>query len=123
MRNELKKGKKYYFYDNGVRNMLINNFVIPEMRFDKGALWENYLVSERFKANQYQENFVMSYFWRTHDQAEIDYIEEKDDHLTAFEFKWEGQKVRIPKSFAQHYPNHSMQLITKENYTDFFECK
>lgn len=123
MRNELKKGKKYYFYDNGVRNMLINNFVIPEMRFDKGALWENYLVSERFKANQYQENFVMPYFWRTHDQAEIDYIEEKDDHLTAFEFKWEGQKVRIPKSFAQHYPNHSMQLITKENYTDFFECK
>ena len=119
LRNEIKKGKKYYFYDNGVRNVLINNFTIPEMRFDKGALWENFLVSERLKANSYAGRFVNSYFWRTHDQAEIDYIEEYDGILHAYEFKWKTQKVKFPNSFLQAYPNHQTHLIHRDGFEDF----
>ena len=119
LRNEIKKGKKYYFYDNGIRNVLINNFTIPEMRFDKGALWENFLVSERLKANSHAGRFVNSYFWRTHDQAEIDYIEEYDGVLYAYEFKWKGQKVRFPNSFLRAYPNHQTNLIYRDGFEDF----
>lgn len=88
LRNELKKGKKYYFYDNGIRNVLISNFTIPEMRMDKGALWENYLLSERLKRNEYSKQFSNTFFWRTHDQAAIDYIEEYNGILHAYEIKW-----------------------------------
>ncbi len=119
MRAELKKSKKYYFYDNGIRNVLINNFTSPEMRMDKGALWENYLLSERLKHNQYQKRFVNTYFWRTKDKAEIDYIEEGDNLLNAFEFKWKKQKVRFPASFLNSYPNHNTSVIHRENYESF----
>lgn len=119
LRNEIKKGKKYYFYDNGIRNVLINNFTVPEMRFDKGALWENFLVSERLKANSYAGRFVNSYFWRTHDQAEIDYIEEYDGILHAYEFKWKEQKVKFPNSFLKAYPNHQTHLIHRDGFDDF----
>ena len=77
LRNELKKGKKYYFYDNGIRNVIISNFSIPDMRTDKGALWENFLISERLKTNSYDKRYANTYFWRTHDKAEIDYILKK----------------------------------------------
>lgn len=119
LRNELKKGKKYYFFDNGIRNVLISNYTTLEMRQDVGALWENYILSERLKHNQYFGHYCNSYFWRTHDQAEIDYIEEADGILHAYELKWKDQKVRFPNSFLQAYPNNTTQLISQANYVDF----
>ncbi len=119
-RNEIKKSRKVYFYDNGIRNALINNFSPLELRIDKGALWENYLVSERRKFNHYKNNYVNSYFWRTHQQQEVDYIEEKDGMLYAFEFKWaEKSNVKIPGTFAKAYPNYRFELVTKGNYDQF----
>lgn len=119
MRSEIKKGKKYYFYDNGIRNVLISNYSPVEMRFDKGALWENFLISERLKRNHYVGNTPNTYFWRTHDQAEIDYIEEQDGVLNAFEFKWKEENVRFPDSFLKAYPNHQTQLISRDNFESF----
>lgn len=120
MRNEIKKGKKYYFYDNGVRNALINNFAPMDMRFDKGALWENYLISERMKYNHYNGHYVNTFFWRTKDQAEIDYIEEVDGYMHCFEFKWKSKKKKnIPKSFNQAYPQNTYTIISENNYLDF----
>lgn len=119
MRSEIKKGKKYYFYDNGIRNVLISNYAPVEMRFDKGALWENFLLSERMKLNHYEENVPNTYFWRTHDQAEIDYIEEQDGVLKAYEFKWKDRNARFPESFINAYPNNQTQLINHENFEPF----
>lgn len=119
LRNEIKKGKKYYFYDNGIRNVLLSNFSILDLRMDKGALWENFLISERMKNNYYTSSFVNSYFWRTHDKAEIDYIEEQDGILNAFEIKWKAQKVRFPNSFKTTYPNHKFTVIHRENFENF----
>ena len=121
LRNELKKGKKYYFIDNGIRNILLNNFTTLELRFDKGALWENYLISERYKQNHYYFKSPNTYFWRTHDQAEIDYIEESDGILNAFEIKWKEQKVKFPESFLHAYPNHNTSLINLQNYEQFIK--
>ncbi len=121
LRNEIKKGKKYYFYDNGIRNVLINNFTTPELRIDKGALWENFLISERIKSNSYSGRFVNSYFWRTQDQAEIDYIEEYDGILHAFEIKWKEQKVIFPSSFLNTYSNHQTDVVTRNNYDNFLK--
>ena len=118
-RNEIKKGKKYYFYDNGIRNVLISNFMSPDMRMDKGALWENFLLSERMKNNSYANRFSNTYFWRTHDKAEIDYIEEADGLLNAYEIKWKEQKVRFPASFLETYPNHTTNVINVENFEKF----
>ena len=118
-RNELKKSKKYYFYDTGVRNVLINNFTSPDMRLDKGALWENYLIAERLKRNRYHNQFANTYFWRTKDKAEIDYLEEADGILSAFEIKWKKQKVRFPLSFLESYPNHQTHVVNRENYEGF----
>lgn len=120
LRNEIKKGKKYYFYDNGIRNALINNFAPMVMRFDKGAIWENFLISERMKTNQYAGRHTNNYFWRTKDQAEIDYIEEIDGYLHSFEFKWQAnRKVKLPTSFATAYPQHTFSVVTQDNYIDF----
>jgi hypothetical protein len=119
MRSEIKKGKKYYFYDNGIRNVLISNYSPIEMRFDKGALWENFLLSERMKANHYQSKLPNTYFWRTHDQAEIDYIEEQDGVLNAFEFKWKDTKVKFPDSFLKAYPNHQTRIVHHGNFEVF----
>ncbi|SFU15874.1 hypothetical protein SAMN04489724_4485 [Algoriphagus locisalis] len=119
LRNEIKKGKKYYFADNGIRNVLISNFTLPEMRQDKGALWENFLISERLKTNAYQGRFANTYFWRTHDQAEIDYLEETDGILKAYEFKWKERKVRFPSSFLEAYPNNETSIISRENFEGF----
>ena len=118
-RNELKKGKKYYFIDNGIRNVLINNFNQIDLRQDIGALWENYLISERYKYTTYNQVYANKYFWRTKDQAEIDYIEERDGNLNAFEIKWQPKNVRFPKSFQEAYPNNICKVLDKENYTEF----
>lgn len=118
-RNEIKKGKKYYFYDNGIRNVLISNFSLPDMRMDKGALWENFLISERLKMNSYNKRYANTYFWRTRDKAEIDYIEEEDGILNAFEFKWKKQKMNFSYSFRDAYPNHTTTVVTRENFEKF----
>ena len=120
LRNELKKSKKIYFYDNGVRNALINNFNPIELRNDIGALWENYIISERIKFTNYQQIYSNKYFWRTKSQQEIDYIEERNGNLFAYEFKWNTRKkVKIPKSFLTAYPNAVTKIITPENYYEF----
>ena len=119
LRNELKKGKKYYFYDNGIRNVIINNFNPINLRQDKGALWENYLMSERQKFIHYHKIYSNQYFWRTHDRAEIDYIEEREGKLFAYEFKYKAGKTRFPKSFQEAYPNHELAEVSVENFVDF----
>lgn len=120
LRNELKKGKKVYFYDNGIRNAVISNFAPPELRTDMGALWENLMVSERVKRNTYAANYAQLYYWRTHEQKEIDLVEEQDGRLAAFEFKWSGKaKSNIPTAFAAAYPGTSYTIITPENYMSF----
>lgn len=122
MRNELKKSKKIYFYDNGIRNALINNFSPLELRTDVGALWENFFLSEHRKRNTYNEIHVNSYFWRTQAQQEIDLIEEKDGVMYAFELKWkENKRAKLPASFATAYPEHRFEIITTMNYMEFLE--
>ena len=120
MRNEIKKGKKIYFYDNGIRNAIIGDFNLPEHRADWGALWENYLISERWKALTYQGIDAERYFWRTTQQQEIDYLEEQKRALFAYEFKWSVRsKAKFPKSFTNHYPEAETQLITPINFDTF----
>lgn len=120
MRNEIKKGKKIYFYDNGIRNAVISNFAPLELRNDTGALWENFMISERIKHNSYNNRFAQLYFWRTHDQSEIDLVEEEDGELRAFEFKWNpAKKSRMPKSFANAYGNIEYNVVTPQNHWDF----
>lgn len=120
LRNEIKKGKKIYFYDNGVRNAVLSNFAPLELRNDAGALWENLMVSERVKRNSYLGNFAQLFFWRTHEQQEIDLIEEQDGLLRTFEFKWSGKaRSSQPKAFANSYPNSTYEVITPENYWSF----
>lgn len=120
LRNELKLSKKIYFYDNGIRNALISNFRIAEARQDIGALFENYLISERMKFNAYNKQYANRFFWRTKDQQEIDYIEDKNGVLYAFEFKWNtNKKVKISKTFLNAYPNSETKVITKDNYDEF----
>ena len=124
LRNEIKKSRKIYFYDLGIRNSIINNFNEPVLRNDIGQLWENFLVAERLKYNHYRNIHVNAYFWRTHNQQEIDYIEERDGKLYAFEFKWsDSKKKKLPISFRKAYPNSDFQIISKENYTDFLISK
>ncbi|MFN7676308.1 ATP-binding protein [Flavobacterium sp.] len=120
LRNELKLSKKIYFYDNGIRNALISNFQMAEARQDIGALFENYLISERMKFNHYNKRYSNRYFWRTKDQQEIDYIEEIDGKLYAFEFKWNfNKKATISKTFTNAYPNSETRIITRDNYENF----
>ena len=120
LRKELKKSRKIYFYDLGVRNVLISNFMQLELRQDTGALWENFLIVERMKYLSYNSIYGSRYFWRTHDQQEIDYIEERDGKLFAWEFKWNKfSKKKIPKIFGREYPNSEMKIITQENFEEF----
>jgi len=120
LRNELKKSRKIYFYDNGVRNALINNFQPLALRRDAGALWENFMISERKKHISYNAIYTNTYFWRTHAQQEIDYIEERDGQLFAYEFKWnEKAKARLPVSFSSAYPEHAFELVNAVNYLNF----
>lgn len=120
MRNEIKKGKKIYFYDNGIRNAVLKNFSPLNMRQDVGGLWESYLITERLKKNHYDKNYVNTFFWRNHAQQEIDYIEEKNGKLTAVEFKWNvKKKVFFSKTFLNAYPGTKTHVITPDNYFAF----
>jgi predicted AAA+ superfamily ATPase len=120
IRNELKKSRKIYFYDNGVRNALISNYNPLSIRTDVGALWENYLISEKVKQNNYSFNYANIYFWRTTQQQEIDYIEERDGKLSCYEFKWNpNKKASLSTTFSTNYPDSSFSLINSNNYMDF----
>ncbi len=119
-RNEIKKGKKVYFWDNGIRNAVISNFSPLDSRNDKGALWENLMISERLKRNFYLGNYAQLYFWRTTQMKEIDLVEELDGRISTFEFKEKsGKKAKMPTDFAQSYPNATVETITPDNYWDF----
>ena len=120
LRNELKKSRKIYFYDNGIRNAIINNFQPVDLRPDRGALWENFMVSERQKYLYFHELYSNRYFWRTKQQQEIDYLEDRDGQLFAYEFKWNSKSSsisRLSKTFLNAYPNSTLRVITPENYT------
>jgi uncharacterized protein len=120
VRNEIKQGRKIYFYDNGIRNAILGNFSALSSRTDKGALWENFLISERFKFLGNNEMDVKSWFWRTTQQQEIDYIEEYPDKILAWEFKWNSQKtVRLSKTFANAYSNTEFNMVNPENIQNF----
>lgn len=120
LRNELKNNRKIYFYDNGIRNALISNFSPIELRTDTGALWENFAISERIKFTSYSHLWCNRYFWRTHEQKEIDYVEDRDGQLSAFEFKYSPKKkVVVPKHFAEAYPTATFKVITPDNFEEF----
>lgn len=120
VRNEIRKSRKIYFYDNGIRNALISNFSKIDLRTDKGALWENFLVSERFKLlNNFQVD-SKRYFWRTTQQQEIDYIEDKDGIIRAFEFSWAAKtREKLPTTFTSAYPDAVTSFVNSANYLDF----
>lgn len=120
LRKEIKKGKKIYFYDNGIRNALISNFAPLELRNDVGALWENLMVSERIKRNAYAGSYAQLFFWRTHEHQEIDLLEEQDGTLKTYEFKWkEKSKAKPPRAFTDSYPNSTFNVITPDNFWEF----
>ncbi len=118
LRNELKKLRKIYFFDTGIRNALINNFNPPNLRQDTGALWENFVISERIKYNHNNNLEKNVYFWRTREGKEIDYLEEKGGTLRGFEIKWQEEKFRIPKLFLQNYPGNTVHLLNRKNYQE-----
>lgn len=118
-RKELRKGKKIYFFDNGLRNALISDFRLAEIRQDIGQLFENYIVSELWKKNSYENNFGKFYFWRTADQQEIDVVIEKENTLHTYEIKWTPQrKASLSKTFSNSYPNNTFKVIHPQNMED-----
>ena len=118
-RNEIKNNRKIYFFDNGVRNMILNNLNPIDFRTDKGALWENFLISERLKLQGYYQQYTSNYFWRTVQKQEIDFIEERDGKICAYEFKWNSRgKNKIPASFLREY-NATGQVIDLQNFREF----
>ena len=121
LRNELKASRKIYFWDLGIRNMLIGNLSQVENRTDAGALWENFVIAERLKRNAYNGSIAQCWFWRTQQQKEIDYLEEENGQLHAYEFKWNGKKssVRVPRSFTKAYPDAQFQVVTPRNVDEF----
>lgn len=120
LRNEITKTSRWYFYDNGIRNTLINNFNPLPIRNDIGELWENYLLAERQKRQHYTGIYSNNYFWRTYQQQEIDWIEERDGSLHAYEIKWNSKKkVKTPSAWKNAYPESSFEVITPENYLDW----
>lgn len=123
LRNEIKKNKKIYFYDNGIRNMLIGNFNDLNLRQDIGGLWENFLISERMKQNNYKMRLAKSYFWRTSQQQEVDYVEETEGMVRGYEFKWNPKKKgKFPKTFLEKYKAKG-DIINRSNFRDFVIMK
>ncbi len=121
VRNEINTTRKIYFYDNGIRNAIIGNFKSLEFRQDVGALWENFMISERIKLLNYNKWHGRTYFWRTYQQQEIDWIEEIDSKFSAFEFKWKDKKIsqKFPKTFLDNYEIEKTLIVTPNNCNDF----
>ena len=120
MRSELKHGKKIYFYDNGIRNALIQNLNPLSLRNDAGALWENFIISEFIKTNHYNGRYANYYFWRTTSQQEIDFVEERDGLLRLYEMKWNPKKstAKAPAEFTKAYGQMPFTVVTPDNYID-----
>lgn len=119
-RNEIKNSRKIYFYDNGIRNAIIQNFNSISLRNDVGALWENLMVVERMKKNSYQKRHAFQYFWRNYYGQEVDYVEDKDGKYSAFEFKWnEKRKAKLPQAFQKLYPESEFNLVNRKNFEEF----
>lgn len=121
LRREVSKAKKWYFYDVGIRNALIPDFRTIDTRDDIGKLWENYIISERIKQQEYLREHKNNYFWRTYDAQELDWIEESNGRIEAFEFKWKEQKMKIPKTFLTAYPNSTITSKSEANYWDWIQ--
>jgi predicted AAA+ superfamily ATPase len=120
VRNEIRKSRKIYFYDNGIRNSVIGNFTPLDSRTDKGVLWENFLISERKKYLENNEVDTIQWFWRTTQQQELDYIEEYPSHLQAYEFKWNPErKANLSRTFSNAYPNHEFKVVNRDNFHEF----
>ncbi len=119
LRKEVVKSSRYYFWDNGIRNALINNFNPLKQRNDTGMLWENFLFMERLKSKHYKRIFSNDYFWRTYDKQEIDLIEERDGILFAYEFKFSDRKNKAPIAWQKNYPDSKYEVISKENFLEF----
>lgn len=119
IRNELKKSRKIYFVDTGMRNAVINNLNPPELRGDVGGLWENFVIAERMKRNQNQGLFPNAYFWRSHQRQEIDYLEELNGALSGYEIKWRENRLKVPPGFSAAYPDCPVSLINRDNVIEF----
>lgn len=119
LRKELSKSRRYYFIDNGIRNALISNFNPVALRDDIGALWENYLLIERWKAHLYLGRDVQSFFWRTHDRQEIDLVEESAGKLSGFDAKWSETNAKTPAAWRSAYPKASFEVVNRESYLPF----
>jgi predicted AAA+ superfamily ATPase len=122
LRNEIKQNRKIYFFDNGIRNMIIGNFNSLDLRNDKGALWENFLISERLKQNRYYDTFSKMYFWRTKQQQEIDFVEERNGSIYGYEFKWAKKNVSFPGKFVETYSAET-KVIDRTNFREFVKIK
>ena len=121
LRKEITKNSRWYFLDNGIRNAIIANFNPLQARNDIGALWENYMISERLKYQEYKRISSNNYFWRTYEQQEIDWVEERDGSLFGYEFKWKEEKVKIPTQWKSAYPDASFELININNFTEWLK--
>jgi hypothetical protein len=120
MRKEVNKSSKYYFLDNGIRNVLVGNLNPVHLRNDMGVLWENYMISERIKFQHYNTVLVYNYFWRTYDQQEIDWVEDRGGQLYGYEFKWNPRKkVKAPAAWGKAYPDAGFKVITPDNYREW----
>jgi hypothetical protein len=119
LRNEITKNCRYYFLDNGIRNALINNFNSLQLRNDVGELWENYLVLERLKRQEYLGQAANNYFWRTYWQQELDFVEEREGRLFGYEVKWGKAKVKPPTEWLAAYPDAAFTLVNQDNYLEF----
>ncbi len=121
LRNELKKSRKIYFVDTGIRNAVINNLNPPDLRGDAGGLWENFIIAERMKRNHNQGLFPNAYFWRSHQKQEIDYLEELNGALSGYEIKWREKRLKVPSGFRAAYPDCPVTLIHQENMMEFVQ--
>jgi predicted AAA+ superfamily ATPase len=121
LRKEITKSQRYFFYDTGVRNALIGNFNPLAVRNDLGELWENYIITERMKRQEYLRKVTNSYFWRTYDKKEIDLVEERQGRLFGYEVKWKKERVKIPQDWTSGYPDAAFEVIHRENYFKFIQ--
>lgn len=121
LRKEITKSQRYFFYDTGVRNALIGNFNPLAVRNDQGELWENYIITERMKRQEYLRSVTNSYFWRTYDKKEIDLVEERGGKLFGYEVKWKKERVKIPRDWTAGYPDAAFEVIHRENYLKFIQ--
>jgi len=121
LRKEITKNHRFYFFDTGIRNALIGNFNPLAIRNDVGELWENYVITERYKKHEYNRHTVNSYFWRTYDKKEIDLVEEQTGHLSGYEIKWKNIPVKTPRDWKASYPGADFSVIHRENYLEFIQ--